>query len=365
MPERCSFAAWRRFDTGFEHRRRKGFIMNIVVLCGGLSVERDVSLSSAMQIAQALRNNGHRAVIIDSFFGYTGKYGDPADIFSMPYIDPEIGIGQKAPDIDAVKRSRVQDNDSRIGDNVIEICRAADIVFMALHGEDGEDGKLQAMFDIMDIRYTGCGYFGSALAMNKAVAKCLFRQNGILTPESLTLSRGASSYGSVGFPCVVKPCSGTSVVYDESEYDAALQLAFKYDSSVVIEQFIKGRECDVGVIAGKALPVIEICPKSGFYNYENKYQSGLTDEYCPADLDDDITAKIQKAAEDVFNTLGLDVYARMDFIVSENGDVYCLEANTLPGMTPLSLLPQEAAAVGISYSDLCELIISESMKKYA
>ncbi len=343
--------------------------MNIIVLSGGLSAERDVSLSSGMQIAEALRKNGHRAVIIDVFFGYTGKYDAPADIFSMPYSDPDIYISRDAPDLEAVKRSRRQDNDSRIGDNVIEICRAADIVFMALHGEDGENGKLQALFDIMGIRYTGCGYLGSAIAMNKAVAKSLFDKNGILTPRSVTLSRGDKPCENIGFPCVVKPCSGgssvgASVVYDEKDYLPALELAFKYDSRVIVEQFIKGRECDVGVIAGRALPVIEICPKSGFYNYENKYQSGLADEYCPADLSGDITEKLQKTAENVCRALNIDVYARMDFIVSEVGDVYCLEANTLPGMTPLSLLPQEAAVAGMSYPELCELIISESIKKY-
>lgn len=343
--------------------------MNIVVLSGGLSMERDVSLTSGAKITAALRSAGHNVVLIDVFFGYTGAYERPEDIFAAPCCDPVADISNEAPDLEAVKRSRKQKNDSRIGDNVIEVCRAADIVFMALHGEDGENGKLQALFDIMGIRYTGCGYLGSALAMNKAVAKCLFIQNGILTPKSVTLTRGTAPYKNVGFPCVVKPCSGgssvgTSVVNNEIDYAAALEFAFKYDESVVVEQFIKGRECDVGVIAGKALPVIEICPKSGFYDYKNKYQSGLTDEYCPADLSEEITAKLQKAAVDVFKALKLNVYARMDFIVSESGDVYCLEANTLPGMTPMSLLPQEAAVLGISYTELCELIISESVKKY-
>lgn len=343
--------------------------MNIIVLSGGLSMERDVSLSSGAQITSALRKNGHRAVLIDLFFGYTGAYNKPEDIFYKPYKDPEINISSNAPDLEAVRNSRIQDNDSRIGDNVIEICRAADIVFMALHGEDGENGKLQALFDIMGVRYTGSGYLGSALAMNKAVSKCLFIHNDILTPQSVTLNRDDSSYKSVGFPCVVKPCSGgssvgTSIVTLPENYYAAVETAFKYDNNIVVEQFIKGRECDVGVIADRALPVVEICPKNGFYDYKNKYQSGLTDEYCPADLSPEITEELQKSAINVCKALHIDVYARMDFIVSESGKVYCLEANTLPGMTPTSLLPQEAAAAGISYSELCELIISESMKKY-
>ena len=343
--------------------------MNIIVLCGGISPERDVSLTSGSLVASALRKSGHRAVLMDVFFGYTEPFDDPSEIFDRPYNDSITAVGENAPDIEAVKKSRKQNNDSRIGDNVIEVCRAADIVFMALHGEDGENGKIQAMFDLMGIKYTGCGYLGSAMAMNKGVSKKIFNENGILTPPGIVVNRFDGKYNDPGFPCVVKPCSGgssvgTSIVYDREQYASALALAFKYEDDAVCERYIKGRECDVGVIDGKALPVIEICPKSGFYDYKNKYQSGMTDEYCPADLPDSITEKLQRAAENVFRALMLDVYARMDFIVDGSGNVYCLEANTLPGMTPISLLPQEAAAVGISYEELCEIIVEKSLEKY-
>ena len=343
--------------------------MNIIVLCGGISPERDVSLTSGSLVASALRKSGHRAVLMDVFFGYTEPFDDPSEIFDRPYNDSVTAVGEHAPDIEAVKKSRKQNNDSRIGDNVIEVCRAADIVFMALHGEDGENGKIQAMFDLMGIKYTGCGYLGSAMAMNKGVSKKILNENGILTPPGIVVNRFDGKYNDPGFPCVVKPCSGgssvgTSIVYDREQYASALALAFKYEDDAVCERYIKGRECDVGVIDGKALPVIEICPKSGFYDYKNKYQSGMTDEYCPADLPDSITEKLQRAAENVFRALMLDVYARMDFIVDGNGNVYCLEANTLPGMTPISLLPQEAAAVGISYEELCEIIVEKSLEKY-
>ena len=343
--------------------------MNIIVLCGGISPERDVSLTSGSLVASALRKSGHRAVLMDVFFGYTEPFDDPSEIFDRPYNDSITAVGENAPDIEAVKKSRKQNNDSRIGDNVIEVCRAADIVFMALHGEDGENGKIQAMFDLMGIKYTGCGYLGSAMAMNKGVSKKILNENGILTPPGIVVNRFDGKYNDPGFPCVVKPCSGgssvgTSIVYDREQYASALALAFKYEDDAVCERYIKGRECDVGVIDGKALPVIEICPKSGFYDYKNKYQSGMTDEYCPADLPDSITEKLQRAAENVFRALMLDVYARMDFIVDGSGNVYCLEANTLPGMTPISLLPQEAAAVGISYEELCEIIVEKSLEKY-
>ena len=343
--------------------------MNIIVLCGGLSNERDVSLVSGNQIANALRNLGHRTVLIDVFFGYTGSYRTPADIFTMPYNDSIAKISETAPDIEAIKKSRKQNNTSRIGDNVIEVCRAADMVFMALHGEDGEDGKIQAMFELMDIKYTGSDYVGSALAMNKGYSKQLFRQNGILTPNWIVVKKSNLPYPNIGFPCVVKPCSGgssvgASVVYNEADYLKALRLAFQYEETAIVEQYIQGRECDVGVLAGKALPVIEICPKCGFYDYKHKYQKGLAEEFCPADLPDATTKKLQDIGVKVFELLNLHAFARMDFILTENGEAYCLEANALPGMTPTSLIPQEAAAIGLTYEDVCQTILNESLKKY-
>lgn len=344
--------------------------MNIVVLCGGLSMERDVSITSGTMIAEALKKSGHRAVLVDMFFGYTDAYENPSEIFEKEYLSaPKAGISE-VPDVKAIRAQRTEGGNCRIGSNVIEICQAADIVFLALHGEDGEDGKIQALFDIYDIKYTGCGYLASGMAMNKGVAKEIFAQNGILTPKGITVNRyDAKPYRNAGFPCVVKPRSGgssvgTSIVNDESEYEKALELGFLYEDDLIVEQYVKGRECDVAVLAGRALPVIEICPKNGFYDYKNKYQSGLTDEYCPADLPAEITEKLMCAAEAVYHALMMEVYCRIDFIVDEKGDVYCLEANTLPGMTPLSLLPQEAAAAGIGYEALCEAIINESLRKY-
>lgn len=344
--------------------------MDIVVLAGGLSQEREVSLSSGALICRALRNRGHRAVLVDLFFGYDKPYTDPAEIFAAPYVWEEPSIDRQAPDIDAIRKSRNQDNDDAIGANVVEICRAADIVFMALHGDLGENGKLQALFDIHGIRYTGTGYLGSALAMHKGVAKELFAANHIPTPAGITLDKAQPRDTAHPLPCVVKPASGgssvgTSIAHTESEYQAALDLAFQYEDMVIVEQYIKGREFDVGVLDGKALPVIEIIPKNGFYNYENKYQSGMTEEVCPAHIPVETAEALQDLAQRVFRALRMEVYSRMDFIQDEQtGQIYCLEGNTLPGMTPLSLLPQEAAAVGISYEELCETIIRLSMEKY-
>jgi D-alanine-D-alanine ligase len=174
----------------------------------------------------------------------------------------------------------------------------------------------------------------------------------------------------VGFPCVVKPCSGgssvgTSVVQTEAEYAEALELAFRYESDVLVETYIRGRELTVGVMDGKAMPVIEIIPKQGFYDYKNKYQAGATEEICPAQIGPAATERVQRLAERVFSALMLDAYCRCDFLWDTATDeFYCLEANTLPGMTPTSLIPQMAAAQGMSYGALCEKIIEVSMKKY-
>lgn len=343
--------------------------MNIVVLCGGISTERDVSITSGTMVAKALHERGHNVVLVDSYFGYTEPYDKPEDIFLRDFKCETIFVGEKEPDIAAVKASRKQNNDSSIGDNVIEICRAADITFLALHGEEGENGKLQAAFDIAGIKYTGSGYLGSALAMNKTLTKNLFAQSGILTPAGITVYRGESTYEDVGFPCVVKPCSGgssvgTSIVRSREEYSTALELAFKYERAVIVEQYIKGRELTVGVIDGKAMPVIEIIPKEGFYDYKNKYQAGLTEEICPAPISEEVTKRVQQLSEKVNDVLMIEAYCRVDFLMDDKGDMYCLEANTLPGMTSTSLIPQMAKVQGKSFGDLCEEIIAVSMKKY-
>lgn len=343
--------------------------MKIVVLCGGISSERDVSITSGTMVAQALRERGHQVVLLDSFFGFPEPYDKPEDLFTKDNAFEPVLVGEKEPDIEKIKASRKQANNSILGDNVFEICRAADITFFALHGEDGENGTLQAAFDVAGIRYTGCGCLGSAIAMNKEVSKKLFRQAGIGTPDGITVHPDEKPYADVGFPCVVKPCSGgssvgTSIVQTREEYEAALELAFQYEKAVLVEQYIKGREFTVGIMDGKAMPVVEIIPKAGFYDYKNKYQAGLTTELCPAPIDKDLTERMQRLAEKADRELMGEVYSRIDFLMDEKGELYCLEANTLPGMTPTSLVPQMAQAEGKSFGELCEEIIAISMKKY-
>ncbi len=346
--------------------------MNIVVLSGGLSSERDVSFKSGTMVAQALRNKGHKALVLDVFMGFRDRECDISDVFekSQEYSVVFDTIPTAAPDIAAIKKSRADQSDSFFGPNVIRICQQADVVFMALHGGDGESGKVQAAFDLYGIKYTGNDYISSAIAMDKQMTKEFFIRAGVPTPYGCSLKKADRvGFSFDKFPCIVKPnCGGSSIgvtiVHNTAQMDAALDAAFEWEDEVVIEQFIQGREFSDGVIEGKALPVIEIAPKQGFYDYKNKYAAGSAVETCPADLSPEKTAEMQKYAQMAFLALGLTSYARMDFMMGADGSLYCLEANTLPGMTPTSLLPQEAAAVGIGYEELCEKLIEVSLKKY-
>ena len=306
-------------------------------------------------------------MLLDVFLGYPGE--DWEQVFNMDkdWSAAISAIKEESADLDAVKALRPDWKQSFFGPHVLDICRAADIVFMALHGENGENGKIQACFDLNGIRYTGTDYVSSAISMDKAIAKDIFRANGVPTPAGIRLKKGQTASEKVPYPCIIKACCGgssvgCSIAHNDAEYEAALKNAFLYDDEVVIEQFIKGREFSVGIVDGKAYPVIEIAPINGFYDYKNKYQAGATVETCPADLSPEKTAEIQKIAEDVFKALRLKNYARADIMMDTEGNFYCLEANTLPGMTPTSLLPQEAKVLGISFEDLCELIVKLSLR---
>ena len=347
--------------------------MKIVVLAGGISTERDVSLISGAGILKALRQRGHQAILLDVFLGYKKRGDDVSNIFEKSdEMDDHVNDIQAVdPDIESVKKLRDGDEKGLFGPNVIEICRQADIVYMGLHGADGENGKVQAAFDILGIRYTGSDYLGSALAMDKGMAKKVFLQSGIPTPNGFSMKKSHVTKlpDEIGYPCIVKPCCGgssvgMSIAKNEEEYNKALELAFKYEDEVVVEEYIKGREFSVGVIGGKSLPIIEIIPKSGVYDYETKYQPGMAEDVCPAPLSDEITDKMQTYAIDVYRELKLGSYARIDFLLDADDNMYCLEANTLPGMTPTSLIPQEAAVLGMDYPTLCEELIRVSQKKY-
>ena len=347
--------------------------MGIVVLAGGISSERDVSILSGSKIAAALRSKGHQVVTIDPYMGYEQPLESIDSLFENNYdFTDNAVIKREAPDIEAVKKSRKNQSNVYFGDHVLDICRAADITFLGLHGGEGEDGTVQAVLKMNGIKYTGSDMLGAAIAMHKGVTKGIFINSNVPTPNSRLYKRDFMGKGYLdtwtSFPCVVKPCSagssvGVQIVATREQFVAAVGGSFRYDDDVLVEEYIKGREFSVGILGGKALPVIEIIPKKGWYDYENKYQSGATVEVCPAELDPAIAEKMQREAEHAFEVLRLKVYGRIDFLLDKNNNLFCLEANTLPGMTPLSLLPQEAAAAGIGYPELCDKIIELSLRK--
>ncbi|MDO4273968.1 MAG: D-alanine--D-alanine ligase [Eubacteriales bacterium] len=344
--------------------------MKIVVLAGGTSTEREISVVSGTGICQALRQKGHRAVLMDVFCGMEDVDWDNA--FPEEYDVEKAASYMRSFDekIEDMKQKRR----SFFGPNVLKLCELADIVFLGLHGANGEDGKLQAAFDLMGIKYTGTGYLSSAMAMDKGITKQLFMMNNIPTPKGVAMpvtaaSRNLKDLG-MEFPVVVKTCCGGSsvgvyITGNQKEYEEALDNAYSYENEVVVEEYIKGREFSVAVVDGEAYPVIEIAPLEGFYDYKNKYQAGSTVETCPAELSPELTERMQRFAVEAAKALSLEGYCRLDFMMRENGDMFCLEANTLPGMTPTSLIPQEAQVLGMDYPTLCEELIKVSMKKYA
>ena len=340
--------------------------MKIVVLAGGTSTERDVSLITGKMVYQALCQNGHSVVLLDVFFGYDEE--NYQDIFSVErdWAAQISAITEEDPDIEKIKQMR--GGMGFFGPHVLDICHQADLVFMGLHGANGEDGRVQAALDLEGIKYTGTGPLGAAISMDKGLSKQIFVGNDIPTPQGYTIRKGEAIAEDFTYPAGVKACNGGSsvgvyIVQDKGQCEEAVQKAFAYDDQVVIEQYIKGREFSVGVIEGKALPIIEIAPLQGFYDYKNKYQAGSTVETCPAELSEELTQKMQEYAQKAYQALHIESYARIDFMMNEKGDMFCLEANTLPGMTPTSLLPQEAQVLGYDFNRLCEWIIEVSLRK--
>lgn len=343
--------------------------MKIAVLAGGASAERDVSLLSGEMVCAALRRRGHEVAFVDSFLGADVPEGGAASLYTSEEMPRRHQISEQLPDIEAL-RARRHGERGEIGPNVTEILSEADITFNALHGGDGENGRVQSFLDLLHIPYTGDGYLPSALAMHKQTAKLLFQHAGVPVPPGRLFRPGdAATDWQGGFPAIVKPvASGSSVgvsrVDNLTQLEGALLDTFSRGDEALVEEFIDGREFAVGVLGGQALPIIEILPDGGAYDYAHKYQSGLTTETCPAQLPADVAVRMQELAERACGALGVEVLARGEFILTPAGEIYCLEMNTLPGMTPTSLLPQEAAAAGMSYEDLCEKILSLSQERY-
>lgn len=340
--------------------------MNIVVLAGGTSTEREVSLITGKGVYEALKSKGHKVVLIDVYLGVENVDVDKVFDDTRDWAAGIEAIAANEPDIEKFKALRKDGGKCFFGPNVIEICQKADVVFMGLHGANGEDGRIQATLDLYGIPYTGTDYISSAICMDKGITKKFFNMAGIPNAKGYDMNLD-EDFKEIGYPVVVKVSTGgssvgTYICKDRAEVDHALNEAKKFDDKVVVEEFIKGREFTCGVVDGKALPIVEIAPKVGFYDFANKYQAGQTNDICPAVLPEDKTLEIQRTAEEAYKVLKIKNYARIDFMMNEKGDIFCLEANTLPGMTPTSLLPMEAAAVGIDYPSLCEKLIEISLR---
>ena len=347
--------------------------MKIVVLGGGLSSERAVSLVTARSVCTALRENGHRAILVDLFLGIEDVPEDLDSLFDAPDgLCPPAEIAPAAPDLDAVRRSRRDQSPCVFGPHVVELCRRADIVFLGLHGRDGEDGRIQATLDLYGVPYTGGGPLASGLAMDKAMTKRMMASAGIPTPKWRLLHDYREEEidelaRTLPMPCVVKCTTGGSSlgVFLPDDRDAlreALIQVRPYGGEVLIEERVQGRELTVGVLGNRALPAVEILPAEGEFDYRAKYQAGGARELCPAPITEAEQAEAGRLALLLHRTLGLEVYSRTDFLLDEQGRFWCLEINSLPGMTPASLVPKEAAAVGMSYRELCEEIVRLSIQ---
>ena len=331
--------------------------MKIAVLFGGTSEERDVSIASAAQVIPALRGLGHEVVAVDTA---TGRLEGAAEQRLLTR-----GVGPQPPSGSALARMR-QDV-SALAAEAADM-RDVDVVFLALHGGAGEDGRIQAVLDLAGLPYTGSNHIASATAMDKDLSKRLFRAAGVPTADWRMAPVTAADVAlALGWPVVVKPNKqgstvGLSVVRAPDAFAAALSLAQRYDDEVMVERFIPGRELTVGVLEGRALPAGEIIAPGEVFDYQAKYQAGGAREIFPADLTPDAAARIQELAVRAHAALKLGAYSRIDFRMDPTGAFWCLEANSLPGMTAASLLPQAARAAGIGFSELVERICKAALR---
>jgi D-alanine-D-alanine ligase len=327
--------------------------VRVCVLLGGTSAERDVSIASGLRVMAALRARGHEVTAVDPA---TGSLSEEQLATLLP-----SGVQRAWPTPETLERLRASALGPALG--TLPAIRSADVVFNALHGGDGENGTVQAILDSARVRYTGSGALGSALAMDKDLAKAVFRSAGVTTPNWLMAPVSADHVEeALGFPVIVKPSKqgstvGLSLVRERSALGSAIAQAFEHDDEVMLEEFIAGREITVGVLGDHPLPVGEIVSKNELYDYEAKYTPGMAREVFPADLSPETTAQAQLLAHRAFRALKLRGYARIDFRLSADGTLYCLEANTNPGLTDLSLIPQAAAAAGIPFDVLCDRIV--------
>ncbi len=333
--------------------------MNVALLTGGTSAERDVALASGLQVAAALRSLNHTVHVVDLASGYVPP---EQEVGLLPH-----GVGREPPALDRLRELERGMLSAGLGE--LPAIRDADVIFIALHGGQGEDGTVQAVLDVIGVPYTGSGHLASALAMDKDLAKRVVRDHGLAVPAWVMGPAGADEVKrAVGYPCIVKPSKqgssvGITLVRQGSELADAIRLAERYDDEVMIEQFVGGTELTVGILGDQALPVIEIRPQHELFDYECKYQPGMSEEICPAPIEPVLAAKTQDAARRAHRALKLSGYSRVDFRVGDGGDILFLEANTLPGVTAQSLIPKAARAAGMSFPSFAEAVCRLALER--
>ena len=326
----------------------------VALLVGGTSPEREVSKMSGKGVLGALKSLQYPTIVIDPAYG-----------LNQPKEEEKFFLEKDFSEVS--NRNCIYAINSNLLNNV-------DIVFSALHGKWAEDGTIQSLLELRGLKYTGSKVLASALAMDKEMSKLIFRQEGVETPDWLTLNsmniepKKIINYikNQIGFPCIIKPNDqgstvGLKLVKEELEIEEAVKVALQFSSKALIEKYIPGRELTVAILINEPLPVLEIVPKSGLYDYKSKYTSGMSEYIVPAKISEEIEKKAQQQALKAFHSLGCEGYARVDFRLSNNNELYCLEVNTLPGMTPLSLVPKAAKAVGISFEELIKRIIQQAL----
>lgn len=348
--------------------------LNIVVLAGGLSNERNLSLRSGYVVSEQLKEKGHRVILLDAFMGYEERE------LSIPFAFDDTekfslapgNISDEIPDLWAVRKRRRDQSGSYFGPNVLQICRQADLVFIALHGANGENGKVQAAFDLLGIDYTGCDYFSSAVSSNKSVSKQLLTEAGVPVPKGFCVYKKLEvtdpETQGLHYPVIVKPNNGgiglgISVANDIVSYKKAIKEAFRWESEILVEEYVIGREFAVGTIEGKALPVVEVLPFETRDKDTGMNARGEQAPKCPADIPEELAKTLQETAEKVSEVLGVKAYAKADFIVREDGSFVCLECDSLPQLYQDAHLVVAAKEAGIPFTDLCEKIMEMSLRE--